>query len=74
LIPWPVDNPGDPAELTHLLDAFDWIVALDNESRTHYLDRGRRYVIRGTANSKIMASFLQHRSEAKSTSDQISKT
>jgi hypothetical protein len=57
-----LDAPGDASylnELESVLDSFHWIAALHKESRTPYVDRGRHYVIRGTSNSKIMASFLQ---------------
>jgi hypothetical protein len=56
-----IDQPGNEAKLLQLIDAFDWIVDLHNETDTPWVRHGERFLIRAGSNSKIMASFLQRR-------------
>jgi hypothetical protein len=56
-----IDEPGNAAKLSQLIDAFDWIVDLHNETNTPWVRHGERFLIRAGSNSKILASFLQRR-------------
>jgi hypothetical protein len=42
-----------------LIDAFEWLVDSHTETMTKIVRQGERFMVRGSANSKIMASFLQ---------------
>jgi hypothetical protein len=63
-----IDQAADPAKLSCVIDSFDWLVGLHQGSMTAHIHRGERFVIRSTANSKIMASFLQKRAHERATS------
>jgi hypothetical protein len=56
-----LDGRPDAPKLLRVIDAFEWIVDLHNDTMTPWVRQSKGFVIRGTANSKIVASFLQRR-------------
>jgi hypothetical protein len=55
------DDIADAPRRALVIAAFEWIVDLHNESMTPWVRQSAGFMIRGTANSKIVASFLQRR-------------
>jgi hypothetical protein len=58
-----VDGRPDDPKLLRVIDAFVWILDLHNDTMTPWVRQSKGFVIRGTANSKIVASFLQRRQQ-----------
>jgi hypothetical protein len=56
-----LDGPPNDPRLLRVIDAFEWIVDLHNDTMTPWVDHSKGFCVRGTANSKIVASFLQRR-------------
>jgi hypothetical protein len=53
---------GDEMKVMRLIDAFEWLADPDTETMTKPVRQGERFMVRRSANSKILASLLQRRS------------
>jgi hypothetical protein len=55
------DRQLDEMAILQIEEVFDWLQVLNSPTMTAQIETGRYFVIRATANSKIMASLLQRR-------------
>jgi hypothetical protein len=68
-IPTLFDQTDNELKIQCIVDTFDWIVDMHNESVTPHIEKGSRFIICRAANPTILASLLQqHRSGASPTS------
>ena len=58
-----------PAAIDQMEKVMQWLEQLESMSSTKHLEKGAHFLIRGTSNSKIMASLLQTR--PRPTSDEL---
>jgi hypothetical protein len=66
LMPQSSDPTLTSQELDAMTPVMTWLESVQELSSTPYLERRAHFTIRGTANSKIMASILQRRNHARS--------
>jgi hypothetical protein len=59
--PAPGTADSSPAAFGQMEKVLQWLEQLDEASSTKNMERGSHFSIRGTSNSRIMASFLQGR-------------